>query len=122
MQKQKGSSDCGLFALAFITSICNGQDPTDLAYDQSAMRSHLLKCIEQGQMTPFPSAPGRNAEQAIEKTVPIYCMCRLIDDGTRMIECADCQEWFHVACVQVEKKFIVNRKLDWFCPNCKDSV
>ena len=46
VQKQKGSSDCGLFALAFITSICNRQDPTELAYNQSSMRSHLLKRIE----------------------------------------------------------------------------
>ena len=30
VQKQKGGSDCGLFALAFIASICNGQDPTKL--------------------------------------------------------------------------------------------
>ena len=116
--KQKGGSDCGLFALAFITSICNGQDPSELVYNQSAMRSHLLMCIEQGQMMPFPSAPGRCAEKAVMKTVPIYCICRLIDDGTKMIECAGCREWFHVACVQVQKKFITNRNLDWFCNDC----
>ena len=32
IQLQKGSHDCGLFALAYITSICNGQDPAVLLY------------------------------------------------------------------------------------------
>lgn len=122
VQKQKGSSDCGLFALAFIASICNGDDPTKPVYDQSSMHNHLLECIERGRMIPFPSKPGRNPEKAVEKSVSIHCVCRLIDDGTKMIECASCQEWFHIVCVRVEKKFIVNRKLNWFCPNCKSSV
>lgn len=43
VQKQRGGSDCGLFALAFIASICNSQDPSSLVYDQSAMRNHLLR-------------------------------------------------------------------------------
>ena len=38
-----GDSDCGLFALAFITSICNGEDPVKQIYDQSAMRDHLVR-------------------------------------------------------------------------------
>ena len=119
VQKQDGASDCGLFAIAFTTSICNGHDPTTLRYNQSAMRSHLLKCIEQGQITPFPSVPRRKPSKTIENVVvPVYCICRLIDNGTKMIQCAGCNEWFHVACVQVEKKFITCQKLDWFCPNC----
>ena len=31
-----------------------------------------------------------------------------------MTLCTGCSEWFHVACVQVQKKFIASRKLDWF--------
>jgi hypothetical protein len=45
VQKQTGGSEYGLFALAFITSIYNGQDPSKLVYNQSAIQSHLLKCI-----------------------------------------------------------------------------
>ena len=119
VQMQDGASDCGLFAIAFTTSICNDHDPTTLQYNQSAMRSHFLKCIEQGQITPFPSVPRRKPSKTIENVViPVYCICRLIDNGTKMIQCAGCNEWFHVACVQVEKKFITCQKLDWFCPNC----
>ena len=49
VQEQKGASDCGLFALAYITSICNGQDPATLLYDQAAMRPQLRECFEKGR-------------------------------------------------------------------------
>ena len=41
-------SDYELFTLTFIISICNGQDLTELVWNQSATRSYLLKYIEQG--------------------------------------------------------------------------
>ena len=34
VQWQSGGSDCGIFALAFATSLCSGQDPTTTSYDQ----------------------------------------------------------------------------------------
>ena len=37
-QKQRGGTDCGVFAIAAATSICNGHDPSTLHYDQHAMR------------------------------------------------------------------------------------
>ena len=74
VQKQRGGSDCGLFSLVFITSICNGQDPAKQVYDQTAMRNHLQQCIERGQMAPFPSSASRKPEQTVTKTIKIYCV------------------------------------------------
>ena len=42
VQKQLGDSDCGCFALAFATSLCNGIEQSKELYDQKAMRIHLL--------------------------------------------------------------------------------
>lgn len=53
-QKQKGSKDCGLFAIAFATALAYGQNPSKLKYDQSSMRSHLVRCFHQGKLVPFP--------------------------------------------------------------------
>ena len=53
VMEQQGASDCGLFAQAFITSICMGEDPTVKVYNQSKMRQHLQSCIEKGQIRPF---------------------------------------------------------------------
>ena len=44
VQKQLGGSDCGLFALAFITAVLNNQDPTALCFEQNKMRRHLIEC------------------------------------------------------------------------------
>ena len=53
-QKQEGSKDCGLFAIAVATAIAHGADPTSLRFDQAAMRNHLVQCFKDGVMTMFP--------------------------------------------------------------------
>ena len=53
-QKQIDVKDCGLFAIAFVTSIVCGEDPCDLFYKQENMRKHLFDCFEQLVITPFP--------------------------------------------------------------------
>ena len=45
-QRQSGPDDCGLFAIAFATTLCNGKQPESMFYDQQKMRSHLLSCFE----------------------------------------------------------------------------
>ena len=41
MVQQKGCSDCGLFALAVIVSLCNGDDPGLQVYGQSVMSTFI---------------------------------------------------------------------------------
>ena len=52
--KQSESNDCGLFAIAYCTSISRGQNPSTVIYNQVAMRPHLVKCFEQGKIELFP--------------------------------------------------------------------
>ena len=54
VQYQIGASDCGLFALAFATSLCSGQDPATLRYEHKCVRQHLLQCITRQKMSTFP--------------------------------------------------------------------
>ena len=46
-QKQNGGSDCGMFAIAFATSIAIHQN-VDVKFDQARMRAYLANCIEKG--------------------------------------------------------------------------
>ena len=46
MPTQKGSDDCGLFALAYAIEICQGKNPANLIYNQLLMRSHFNTCIK----------------------------------------------------------------------------
>ena len=52
--KQSGTSDCGLYAIANATALCFGKDPAILYFNQALMRLHLVQCMEQKTITPFP--------------------------------------------------------------------
>ena len=54
VQSQRGSNDCGLFALAFATSLCAGENPVEINYIQHLLRKHLLDCITHQVISPFP--------------------------------------------------------------------
>ena len=52
-QKQTGTQDCGLFAIAYATSIAHGHDLTK-KFDQQRIRHHLSICFRNSVMTVFP--------------------------------------------------------------------
>ena len=60
-QVQQDSQDCGLFSIAFAVSLCFGEDPCCIEYDQSKFRQHLLSCYEQSKMMLFPSKRKKRA-------------------------------------------------------------
>ena len=53
-QKQMGTKDCGLFAIAYATALAFGQNPSKLKFRQESMRSHFVACTEQDKLVPFP--------------------------------------------------------------------
>lgn len=76
--KQTGHQDCGLFAIAYLTSVCHGEDPTEIIYLQNEMRAHLIKCFENCKLEPFPVQKKRRHEKILTKQeLEIYCYCRL---------------------------------------------
>ena len=46
IQKQKGTTDCGLFAIANATAIAHGKNPSKLQFKQKSMRAHLIDCFD----------------------------------------------------------------------------
>ena len=48
VQQQSGGSDCGLFAIAFATCLCESQNPSLVYFCQKQMCSHLMSCFEIG--------------------------------------------------------------------------
>ena len=46
VQQQSGSTDCGLFSIAFAYHAAIGDNLRTLIFDQGRMRSHLLSCFE----------------------------------------------------------------------------
>ena len=77
--------------LAYITHLAHG------LFHQDAMRSHLIKCIEDQTIDPFPTnKKRRQSVMAITTVIDVNCYCRCPDDGTKMVFCdGACGQWYH---------------------------
>ena len=116
--KQIGSADCGLFALATITSLALGSDPLMVIYDQDELRLHYIRTLESGEVTTFPILKKRRpATQYKLETCNVYCICRLPDHGGQMIGCDGCDEWFHSECLP-DVSAVLNKEGKWLCQKC----
>ena len=109
VQRQVGGSDCCLFAIAFVTSLC---DPHTERYAPTEMRQHLARCFEEKKITSFPSSDGRRRlgrHRIINrKKVDVFCICRLPwdkYDGKRgpLVQCVLCKEWYHQKCSNIDQ-------------------
>jgi Ulp1 family protease len=54
VQRQEGFNDCGLFALAYMYTLCSGNNPSLYANTQSKMRDHYNNCIKNKYFEAFP--------------------------------------------------------------------
>ena len=77
-------SDSGVYAVAYATHLAFGLDPSHCLWDHKRMRGHLLSCLEDGEMTCFPSKGDRSihTRRRVLKYVieRIYCSCRMPND------------------------------------------
>ena len=81
MQVQRGSADGGLFALAFATTLCAGDNPVHVNYTQRLLRAHLYECFIKNSISPFPEAARRKKllEPRGQVTYEVFCVCRLLE-------------------------------------------
>ena len=121
IQMQRNSYDCGLFAIANATALAFGLNPINQTYDLKEMRPHLIRCLENKTMRPFPSNTRFNGKRKpVKKTIEleIFCTCRLPDTGTLYIICDNCAQEFHPACVDIDTK--ITDSMEFICPSCKN--
>ena len=78
-QQQNGSSDSGLFALAFAAVLASGRHPSAFHFDQPLLRKHLHSCIQQGHLSSFSAQLRRENRKATRHLFNIfkYCYCRM---------------------------------------------
>ena len=96
---QSGIVDCGLYAIAYITSLAYGNDPSALVFCQELLRSHFIKCLQQKLLTEFPVKQKRRQKPPKLYEIILYCTCRMPDDGKKMAFCEECDEWYHAKCL-----------------------
>ncbi|KAJ7890537.1 hypothetical protein B0H14DRAFT_3081675 [Mycena olivaceomarginata] len=52
---------------------------------------------------PKPAPKTKSSKRAKSPTPAVYCLCRKGDDGSPMVNCGECDEWFHFACVNLSE-------------------
>ena len=93
VQLQHGTNDCGVFSLAFATSLCGRQTPRQITYIQHQLRDHLCHRLENKTISPFPCQRRKKKvkQYVTDMKFGVYCKYRQPEEG-RMIECEDCKE------------------------------
>ena len=119
----EGSCDCGLFAIAFATALVMGHKPEDVQFNQGKMRKHLWKCLGKKQMEMFPVTRQRRAQKAkFVQDINIYCKCRMPTMGEDMLQCSNCEQWYHISCVRVPQNALDDTSISWYCKQCQRYV
>lgn len=112
-EKQTNRYDCGLYAIAYATSVCLGENVSQLKYHSKEMRPHLKHCLETGTMTTFPSSQREQEPLSRDpELIYVHCYCRKMEVGD-MITCCNCKKRFHYECVNSKKNL-----RSWQCKNC----
>lgn len=116
-QQQAGSDDCGMFAIAYASTLAARDHLSAYLFDQKSMRQHLHTCISQGKWSSFPTKKvGRKNKRAkYTKEVKVHCNCRMPKCfSSDMVQCRLCKTWYHLdKCV-----FNVDVTRKWQCRAC----
>ena len=117
VQQQKGDSNCGVFAIAFALHAILGDDMTNIHFDQTVMRSHLLHCLQTKHFDRFPTVPKpKKSIYYYFAILPIsrnalHCNC-LMPEKDDMVMCDACEDWYHFRCIGLDKTSISRRAVD----------
>ena len=118
--QQTNGTDCGVYAIAFATALCNNLDPTSLKFNRRAIRDHLWQALQCGHLSMFPFEERRPQDQNKPVKISVYCECRMPYNPPKdkMAECTGCKKWFHKECQQIADKVFKFARFQWRCKTC----
>ena len=110
------------FALAFSTSLCIVEQPSEKRYSQKDLRTHLYSLFDSDSSSPqsFLSSNWQKIPANLVKitmVVSVFCHCCLPEEGN-MIECCQCSEWYHE---NTDEEVWEKEETDWVCKECNRS-
>lgn len=119
-KQQTNSYDCLLFAIANAVEFCNTSEIKYIDFDETAMKSHWIGCLQSKNLVPFPrraSRPKKAKEGPQLDVIEVSCnICCLPDEYDNMVACDNCEKWSHLCCVNLTKA--PSGKNKWYCPEC----
>ena len=118
VQQQRGKVDCGVFAVAYAFHAARGDDLRAIEFQQDRMRSHLLQCFKNKRLSPFPHTI--RDQPWLQTAFPwheieIFCSCNLPEVYDNMVQCDQCEDWFHLCCEGLKSP---PESDVWHCSTC----
>ena len=114
----------GFYAVAAAFSCIMSIDPTGYTYDEQCMSRHLQSCISTDTLDPFPSTHllTSGSTEIEMRTHKLHCLCQDTSkhNSKIMIQCDQCFNWYHEACVGLTDTAtpVRVRKVAWRGPCC----
>ncbi|KAK7012207.1 transcription elongation regulator [Favolaschia claudopus] len=62
-----------------------------------------------------------NGKRVKSPNPAVYCLCKKGDDGSPMVNCAECDDWFHFACVDLNDQTAEDINV-YVCPPCSQKT
>ena len=133
-RQNAADNSCGVYALAFATALCFGEEVETLNFaNQISLRQHLKKTLlanpyrtkeEPPIIEPFPLDGKRAAHNRdVPVTVDVCGICGEVMDhqsSNQMIACDNCEIWYHRKCDNVPEELFDKKNPKWSCSNCKN--
>ena len=102
--------------IAFAYELADGNDPSDVSFDQGKMRQNLVQCLEKGRLEAFPrqlNAVRFNKRQTYD--IELFCYCSMPECWDDMLQCELCEEWLHMTCEGLKTA----PEGEWLCSVCR---
>ena len=120
---QTNGNDCGLYAIANATALAFRLDPSKEQYIPSKLREHLIQCLEDKEMKPFPTAKGTSKRRkALKKTerLQLYCAFNMPDTHTNHFLCDQCTDEYHPECLGLN--ILQHKDRSFICPSRDNKI
>ncbi|KAJ6591535.1 hypothetical protein DFH09DRAFT_1273453 [Mycena vulgaris] len=66
-------------------------------------------------------APKAKSKRSKSSTPASYCLCRKGDDGSPMVNCGQCEEWYHFSCINLSEQTAEDINV-YICPSCTEKT
>jgi len=101
-QRQRNSTDCGIYACDFMERLARGEQVDGVTFDSAQLRPHFISCLRDKKVTPFPVLRVTYAfRKGVLKQifVDLVCVCHKPWMGELVVECSGCNKYFHPNCL-----------------------
>lgn len=118
--QQTNGTDCGVYAIAFATALCNNLDLTSRKFNRQQIRAHLWQALQCGHLSTLPFDNRRSQDQNKLVKISVYCECRMRYNPykDKMAECTGCKKRFHKECQQITDKVFTFARFQLRCKTC----